>query len=235
MFKQHMARGFTLIELLIVIAIILILIAIALPNFLEAQIRSKIAHVRQEMRTLTTATESYRVQWNMREPKTDMPGLSIAGTYSEWWGFASHLLTTPIRFLTELPFEPFTDDYTIGFWRALSGAESDPPYTVIRNTAIAASWPIGSVVTNNPEVQQKAGGPVPISELWNTSAKHSAFIYYSSGADRVDSTVWGTPQFYSPTNGTVSFGDIYEFGSGSPIYDPSKPPPMNLHREDFNY
>lgn len=34
--------GFTLIELLIVIAIILILIAIALPNFLEAQIRAKV-------------------------------------------------------------------------------------------------------------------------------------------------------------------------------------------------
>ncbi|MBW7937580.1 MAG: prepilin-type N-terminal cleavage/methylation domain-containing protein, partial [Candidatus Omnitrophica bacterium] len=34
--------GFTLIELLIVIAIILILISIALPNFLEAQMRAKV-------------------------------------------------------------------------------------------------------------------------------------------------------------------------------------------------
>ena len=34
-------RGFTLIELLIVIAIILILISIALPNFLEAQVRGE--------------------------------------------------------------------------------------------------------------------------------------------------------------------------------------------------
>ncbi|MBK7496274.1 MAG: prepilin-type N-terminal cleavage/methylation domain-containing protein [Candidatus Omnitrophica bacterium] len=34
-------RGFTLIELLIVIAIILILIGIALPNFLEAQVRAR--------------------------------------------------------------------------------------------------------------------------------------------------------------------------------------------------
>ncbi|MCA9438925.1 MAG: prepilin-type N-terminal cleavage/methylation domain-containing protein, partial [Candidatus Omnitrophica bacterium] len=34
--------GFTLIELLIVIAIILILIAIALPNFLAAMTRAKV-------------------------------------------------------------------------------------------------------------------------------------------------------------------------------------------------
>ena len=41
--ERHAKAGFTLIELLVVVAIILILIAIALPNFLEAQTRSKIS------------------------------------------------------------------------------------------------------------------------------------------------------------------------------------------------
>lgn len=54
-------RGFTLIELLIVVAIIAILAAIAVPNFLEAQTRAKVAKGVADMRTLATAIESYRI------------------------------------------------------------------------------------------------------------------------------------------------------------------------------
>ncbi|HUT25205.1 MAG TPA: prepilin-type N-terminal cleavage/methylation domain-containing protein, partial [Sumerlaeia bacterium] len=53
--------AFTLIELLIVVAIIAILAAIAVPNFLEAQTRSKIATVYSDFRTLKTGMEAYRV------------------------------------------------------------------------------------------------------------------------------------------------------------------------------
>jgi len=57
MFKRK--SGFTLIELLIVIAIILILIAIALPNFLEAQIRARVTKANGELRSLATALFDY--------------------------------------------------------------------------------------------------------------------------------------------------------------------------------
>jgi len=57
-------KGFTLIELLIVVAIIAILAAIAIPNFLSAQVRSKVSRAQSDMRTINTALESYYVDNN---------------------------------------------------------------------------------------------------------------------------------------------------------------------------
>src|SRR5205823_5824534 len=56
--------AFTLIELLVVVAIIAILALIAVPNFLEAQTRSKVSRAKADMRTVAVAVEAYCVDNN---------------------------------------------------------------------------------------------------------------------------------------------------------------------------
>ena len=78
--KSGFMKGFTLIELLIVVAIIAILAAIAVPNFLEAQTRAKVARCKTDMRTVVTALESYHIDNNKYPECADnTPGLIPRG------------------------------------------------------------------------------------------------------------------------------------------------------------
>ena len=56
---KSMRKGFTLIELLIVVVIIGILAAIAIPKFANTKSKAYIAAMKSDLRNLVTAEESY--------------------------------------------------------------------------------------------------------------------------------------------------------------------------------
>src|SRR5215211_365542 len=102
-------RGFTLIELLIVVAIIAILAAIAVPNFLEAQVRAKASRAKSDMRSCATAIESYAVDNNHYPPPIGYlppsPFTIEDPCEDEFEGFLPFRITTPIAYITSLPID----------------------------------------------------------------------------------------------------------------------------------
>ena len=61
--KNNGRKGFTLIELMIVIAIIIILAAVAIPNYLNMTDRAKRSKVSSDFNTIATALEAYMTDW----------------------------------------------------------------------------------------------------------------------------------------------------------------------------
>ncbi|MDX9755370.1 MAG: prepilin-type N-terminal cleavage/methylation domain-containing protein [bacterium] len=95
-------QAFTLIELLIVVAIIGILAAIAVPNFLNAQLKAKIASSVSDMRAVETALEMYRLDNNRYPYWRDASGVNINPVNRRLIA-----LTSPMAYMSSVPQDPF--------------------------------------------------------------------------------------------------------------------------------
>jgi prepilin-type N-terminal cleavage/methylation domain-containing protein len=62
--------GFTLVEIMIVVAIIALLAAIAVPGFLRARKRSQASKVLNELRMISSAIDQYAIESNKKGGET---------------------------------------------------------------------------------------------------------------------------------------------------------------------
>lgn len=202
---MHKHTAFTLIELLIVVAIIAILAAIAVPNFLEAQTRSKVSRALSDMRSVGVAVEAYAVDTNHYPC-----GIYINETPQIKWtyGYLPTVLTTPVSYITSLPGDVFNQGHFTIYNGALVRLDGGHPHTKYRFSPRTPYTGPGGVWTGSSAATSydKYLWPLMTNGL---GANAATFIIVSIGPDKVEDIIPAYhPLAYDPTNGTVSSGDI---------------------------
>jgi len=223
---KHRKIGFTLIELLIVIAIILILISIALPNFIEARLRAQVTKARGEINSMRTAFEMYMNDFKIY-PRGCITGFdSGRDRCYDNWGFVAESLTTPIKYMKQ----KYDDIFSIGY--SVLGSYSDSPnnaaggnFVKYRTTKRRPYWEgFPKEIPKLIPSQLRADNPTwTFYERTNPSVyKSKQYLISSLGPDHDEDVLpYYTmttgkykpgDEFYSPTNGTVSGGDLIFVG-----------------------
>ncbi len=200
-------QGFTLIELLIVVAIIGILAAIAVPNFLNAQVRAKVARAESEMRNLQNALESFFIDNNSYPPMDrdrirsrrqykdlddeDTPEINIAHISIGARGDRRIYLTTPVSYMSSIPFDPFNGDGKSTGYAYGSNGQS---YYIL--------------MSFGPDSQKLNGEEDDIDARDYTGARLTDFRI----AGFRGSSFFLSELVYDASNGTSSTGDILRVG-----------------------
>lgn len=210
-----------MIELLIVVAIIGILAAIAVPNFLNAQTRSKIARNKADMRSLTTALETLRMDsghlpvdhWDDDTKKGcellrnffNEVGMGPDCEKRSTWAILA-VLTSPIAYMASLPADPF-----------FVGPDG---HTTYRYGDYEAAY-VGESGTNQYNHNFNALKPELAKNLNLRPLALNEFALIGSGPDKTFGIGAGAGDPlravpYEATNGLISIGDIvFRSGGGN--------------------
>lgn len=191
---RYRNTAFTLIELLIVVAIISLLSAIAVPNFLEAQTRAKVSRTKADLRTIATGLETYRTDYNMYPV---VGNLKYPGPWdmSVPYGERLRAITTPVAYITSIPKDVFAavndettrimgTDYVYAPGNFYHGGSPRYSKNTYRST-------IYSLAGRGPDRELDAGG----------------YCMAHPAAFESKLNILGQ---YDATNGTVSDGDIFQ-------------------------
>ncbi|MGF1571910.1 MAG: prepilin-type N-terminal cleavage/methylation domain-containing protein [Sumerlaeia bacterium] len=188
-------KAFTLIELLIVVAIIAILAAIAVPNFLEAQTRAKVTRTVADMRTIAIGIESYAVDANRIPREYHLawgdPPIDRNGVDEDVFGIIGPWLSTPISYLSNAynvdPFSEIADlpeDYYYRYQDLPTRLDQTkgPTFSVAFSTLAIEFYGNWRLISQGPDGSFAHG---------NGAILNSAQLVYDA------------------TNGTVSEGNIF--------------------------
>lgn len=196
MFPHSLRRGFTFVELTLVVTIVALLAVIAIPNFLEARVRSAVSRSKSDLALVKMGIEAYRLE-NRAYPLNSTPGVASTTDLV--------VLTTPIAYMPNLPPDIFTTA-NAGRGRVDHPPPKIPPASFHYLNAHQINGEAGLKYAN--EGSQLFRGYVAVL-LWGIGPGTP----YPAPPDKNPTKISadGVAELipYDPTNGTTSPGDIY--------------------------